>query len=119
MRTLVKYVGVSALMYAAVGVSFALLELRSASLRALFAFYVVVYVTDFLINQTVVFRSTSRGAFIRFIITTVGSIGLLSVMTGLVAEVDIPTVVVPLVASAVVFPVRFLAYRNWVYADRS
>lgn len=115
-RTLARYAGVSVLMYAAVGISFDLLKLRSASFIVLFVFYIVVYAADFLINRTVVFRSASQGAFVRFIITTVGSVGLLSVMTGVVAEVDIPTVVVPLVASALVFPVRFLAYRNWVYA---
>jgi hypothetical protein len=117
-RTLARYVGVSVLIYAAIGISFDLLGLRSAPLWTLVFFYVVVYVVDFLVTQAVVFQSASRGAFCRFIVATIGSIGLLSVMTSLVVEVDIPTVAVPVVASAIVFPVRFTVYRYWVYAER-
>ena len=117
-RTLARYVGVSVLMYAAIGIAFDLLGLRSAPLWMLFFFYVVVYVVDFLVNRAVVFQSASRGAFFRFVITTIGSIGLLSVMTSLVVMTDIPTVAVPVVASAIVFPGRFAVYRYWVYADR-
>ena len=114
-RTLARYVGSSLLMYMAVGIAFSSLSLRSASIFALFAFYVVVYAVDFLVNQRIVFQ-TEHGAVVRYIATTICSIVLVAAITSVVANVGVPNIVVPAVASVIVFPVRFLIYRYWVYA---
>lgn len=114
-RTLTRYVGSSLLMYTAVGIAFASLRLRGGSILALFAFYVVVYAVDFLVNQRFVFQSED-GAVVRYIVTTICSIGLVAGVTSAFKDVGLPNVAVPAVASLIVFPVRFLIYRYWVYA---